>query len=61
MALGLIVAFIATFIGYIFAYTVTRVNVPCKGFLKTIGNAAHPLPCPSCCPCPSFFCSASRA
>ena len=38
MALGLIVAFIATFIGYIFAYTVTRVNVPCKGFLKTMAT-----------------------
>lgn len=38
MVLGLIVAFIATFIGYIFAYTVTRVNVPCKGFLKTMAT-----------------------
>ena len=38
MALGLIVAVIATFIGYIFAYTVTRVNVPCKGFLKTMAT-----------------------
>ena len=38
MALGLIVAVIATFIGYVFAYTVTRVNVPCKGFLKTMAT-----------------------
>ena len=38
MALGLIVAFIATFIGYIFAYTVTRVNVPAKGFFKTMAT-----------------------
>lgn len=38
MLLGVIVAAIATFIGYIFAYTITRVNVPCKGFLKTIAT-----------------------
>ncbi len=38
MLLGLVVAVIATFIGYIFAYTVTRTNVPCKGFLKTIAT-----------------------
>lgn len=38
MALGLIVAFIATFIGYVFAYTVTRVNVPAKGFFKTMAT-----------------------
>ena len=35
---GVIVAVIATFIGYIFAYTITRTNVPCKGFLKTIAT-----------------------
>ena len=40
MALGLIVAVIATFIGYVFAYTVTRVNIPGKGFFKTMA----PLP-----------------
>lgn len=43
---GVIVAVIATFIGYIFAYTITRTNVPCKGFLKTIatlpGNTIPP-------------------
>ncbi len=38
MALGLIVAVISTFIGYIFAFTITRTNVPCKGFLKTIAT-----------------------
>lgn len=38
MLLGLVVAVIATFIGYIFAYTITRTNVPCKGFLKTIAT-----------------------
>lgn len=38
MLLGLIVALLATFVGYIFAYTVTRTNVPCKGFLKTIAT-----------------------
>lgn len=38
MALGLIVAFIATFIGYVFAYTITRVNVPWKGFFKTMAT-----------------------
>ena len=59
MVLGVIVAVIATFIGYIFAYTITRTNVPCKGFLKT-----SPL-CPSCprpsfCACPSSFCSGGR-
>lgn len=36
--LGLIVAVIATFIGYIFAYTITRTNIPCKKFLKTIAT-----------------------
>ena len=60
MALGLIVAVIATFIGYIFAYTITRTNVPCKGFLKPSP------PCPSCprplsCACPSSSCSGGRA
>ncbi|WP_298023209.1 iron ABC transporter permease [uncultured Dysosmobacter sp.] len=38
MLLGLIVAVIATFIGYVFAFTITRTNVPCKGFLKTIAT-----------------------
>ena len=38
MALGLIVAVIATFIGYVFAYTVTRVNIPGKGFFKTMAT-----------------------
>ena len=38
MALGLIVAIIATFIGYVFAYTVTRVNIPGKGFFKTMAT-----------------------
>ena len=38
MALGLIVAMIATFIGYVFAYTVTRVNIPGKGFFKTMAT-----------------------
>lgn len=38
MLLGLIVAVLATFIGYIFAYTVTRTNVPMKGFLKLIAT-----------------------
>lgn len=38
MALGLIVAFIATFIGYVFAYAITRVNIPWKGFFKTMAT-----------------------
>ena len=38
LLLGLVVALIATFIGYIFAYTTTRTNVPCKGFLKAIAT-----------------------
>lgn len=38
MLLGVIVAVLATFIGYIFAFTITRTNVPCKGFLKTIAT-----------------------
>lgn len=38
MLLGIIVAIIATFIGYIFAYTITRTDVPCKKFLKTIAT-----------------------
>ena len=38
MALGAIVALISTVIGYIFAYTITRTNVPCKKFLKTIAT-----------------------
>jgi len=38
MLLGLVVAVIATFIGYVFAYAVTRVNVPCKKFLKIMAT-----------------------
>ncbi|MDO4614431.1 MAG: iron ABC transporter permease [Lachnospiraceae bacterium] len=38
LLLGLVVAVIATFIGYIFAYTITRTNVPFKGFLKAIAT-----------------------
>ena len=38
MVLGVVVAVISTFIGYIFAFTITRTNVPCKGFLKTIAT-----------------------
>jgi len=38
MLLGVVVAFLSTFIGYIFAYTITRTNVPAKGFLKTIAT-----------------------
>ncbi len=38
MLLGIVVAIISTFIGYIFAYTITRTNVPCKGFLKTVAT-----------------------
>ncbi len=38
MLLGIIVAVVATFFGYIFAYTITRTNVPCKGFLKLIAT-----------------------
>lgn len=38
MLLGAIVAVISTFIGYVFAYTVTRTNAPCKKFLKTVAT-----------------------
>ncbi len=38
LLLGLIVAVIATFIGYVFAYAITRTNIPCKGFLKAIAT-----------------------
>lgn len=38
LLLGLIVAVISTFIGYIFAYTITRTNAPCKKFLKIIAT-----------------------
>lgn len=38
MWLGLIVALLSTFIGYIFAYTVTRTNAPCKKFLRIIAT-----------------------
>ena len=36
--LGVIAALIATVIGYIFAFTITRTEVPCKGFLKTMAT-----------------------
>lgn len=58
MALGLIVAVIATFIGYVFAYTVTRVNVPAKGSRPWPRCPSSPRP--SCCPCPLSSSSASR-
>lgn len=38
LGLGAIVAVLATFIGYIFAYTITRTNVPCKKLLKVIAT-----------------------
>lgn len=38
MLLGLVVAVISTFVGYVFAYTITRTNAPCKKFLKTIAT-----------------------
>lgn len=38
LMLGLVVALISTFVGYIFAYTITRTNVPCKGFLTAIAT-----------------------
>ena len=38
MVLGVIVAVISTFIGYVFAYTITRTNVPGKKFLKIIAT-----------------------
>lgn len=38
MLLGLIVALIATFIGYVFAYTLARVNVPGKRFFKIMAT-----------------------
>jgi len=38
LMLGLVVALISTFIGYVFAYTITRTNVPCKGFLTAIAT-----------------------
>ena len=38
LLLGLIVAVIATFIGYIFAYTITRTNAPCKKLLRIIAT-----------------------
>ena len=38
LLLGVVVAALSTFIGYIFAYTITRVNVPGKGFLKTMAT-----------------------
>ncbi len=38
MLLGLVVSVLSTFIGYIFAYTITRTNVPGKRFLKTIAT-----------------------
>jgi iron(III) transport system permease protein len=36
--LGFIVAVISTFIGYVFAYTITRTNAPCKKFLRIIAT-----------------------
>lgn len=38
MLLGVVVAFLSTFIGYVFAYTITRTSVPGKKFLKTIAT-----------------------
>lgn len=38
LGLGLIVAVISTIIGYIFAFTITRTNAPCKKFLRTIAT-----------------------
>ena len=38
MLLGVLVAILSTFIGYLFAYAITRTNVPCKKFLKTIAT-----------------------
>ena len=38
MLLGVVVAAIATFIGYVFAYTVTRTNIPCRKFLQTMAT-----------------------
>jgi len=38
LVLGLIVALISTFVGYVFAYTITRTNAPCKGFLRAIAT-----------------------
>lgn len=36
--LGVVTALIATVIGYIFAFTITRTEAPCKGFLKTMAT-----------------------
>ncbi len=38
MLLGLIDAVISTFVGYVFAYTITRTNAPCKKFLQMIAT-----------------------
>lgn len=38
LLLGLVVALISTFIGYIFAYTITRTKVPGKGFFTAIAT-----------------------
>lgn len=38
LKLALIVAFLSTFIGYIFAYTITRIDVPMKKILKIIAT-----------------------
>lgn len=38
LGLGLIVSLISTFIGYLFAFTITRTNAPCKKFLKIIAT-----------------------
>ena len=57
MALGLIVAVIATFIGYVFAYTVTRYRP--RAFSRPWPRCPSS-PRPSCCPCPLSSSSASR-
>lgn len=38
LGLGLLVAVISTLIGYLFAFTITRTNAPCKKFLKMIAT-----------------------
>ena len=38
LLLGLVVAVLSTAIGYVFAYTVTRTNAPCKKLLRTIAT-----------------------
>ncbi len=36
--LGVVSACLATIIGYVFAFTITRIDVPWKGFLKTLAT-----------------------